>query len=465
MDTIAAIATPVGQSAIGIIKISGPFALEIAERLYKRSCRDGKNKKLTRVPSHTLHYGFIIDPENGRKIDETLIAVMRAPNTYTREDVVEINCHGGKTPLYKTLELVLRAGARLAEPGEFTKRAFLNGRIDLTQAEAVIDLINVQSEEGLHLLLNNLEGNTFKPLYSVQQEAGEWAARIEAELNFPEDLSWNFLPEELLSRINQWSEVVKTYLDSYESSKLLIEGMRLVIAGKTNVGKSSLMNQLLKKDRSIITSIPGTTTDVIEDFFYLKGILIRIVDTAGFGQFRNEIEKEGIRRSQESISRADVVMLVLDGSKPLDEFDYFVLELLRQQQKNLLIVFNKSDLGLHISKDSLIQFFGWPIQVLSVSALTGVGISEITQTLSDLYLTDQAAKANTSLAINLRQKGILVQIQQSLAAIKDLIQTERPDDQLAEEFRTLTRLFKQFRGDFFSDDLLDQVFEKFCIGK
>ena len=350
MDTIAAIATPVGQSAIGIIKISGPSALEIAEKLFRGRENVGRenngpgydnkkinpqNKKLTCVPSHTLHYGFIIDPKNGQKIDETLIAVMRAPNTYTREDVVEINCHGGKAPLYKTLELVLQAGARLAEPGEFTKRAFLNGRIDLTQAEAVIDLINVQSEEGLHLLVNNLEGNTFKPLYSVQQEAGEWAARIEAELNFPEDLSWSILPEELLSRIDQWSEVVKTYLDSYESSKLLIEGMRLVIVGKTNVGKSSLMNQLLKKERSIITNIPGTTTDIIEDSFYLNGILIRIVDTAGFGQFRNEIEKEGIRRSEESVSQADVIMLVLDGSKPLDEHDYFVLELVKQQQKNL----------------------------------------------------------------------------------------------------------------------------------
>jgi len=462
MDTIAAIATPVGQSAIGIIKISGPFALQIAEKLYK-SCKNCKNKKLSRAPSHTLHYGFIIDSTSGQKIDEALIAVMRAPNTYTREDVVEINCHGGKTPLYKTLELVLQAGARLAEPGEFTKRAFLNGRIDLTQAEAVIDLINVQSEEGLHLLVNNLEGNTFKPLYSVQDEVVEWAARIEAELNFPEDISWNILPEELLLRIEKWSEVVKTYLDNYEFSKLLIEGIRLVIVGKTNVGKSSLMNQLLKKERSIITSIPGTTTDIIEDFFYLKGILVRIVDTAGFGQFRNEIEKEGIRRSQENVSQADVIMLVLDGSKSLDEHDYFVMELAKQQQKNLLIILNKSDLGVHISEDSLIRFFKQPTQALSVSALTGSGVSEITQILSDFYLNDRTA--NMSMAINLRQKGILVDIQQSLAAVKNVIQNRQPDDQLAEEFRSLSRLFRQFRGDLFSEDLLDQIFEKFCIGK
>jgi tRNA modification GTPase len=463
MDTIAAIATPVGQSAIGIIKISGPFALEIAEKLYK-SCKNYENKKLTFVPSHTLHYGFIVDPVSGKKIDETLIAVMRAPNTYTREDVVEINCHGGKAPLLKTLDLVLKAGARLAEPGEFTKRAFLNGRIDLTQAEAVIDLINTQSEQSLHLLVSNLEGNTFKPLYSIQQEAGEWAARIEAELNFPEDLSWSILPEKLISSIDKWSGVIRTYLDSYESSKFLIEGMRLVITGKTNVGKSSLMNQLLKKDRSIITCIPGTTTDVIEDFFYLKGILIRIADTAGFGQFRNEIEKEGIRRSQESISQADVIMLVLDVSKPLDEFDYAIFELLKQQRKSLLIILNKSDLNLHISKDSLERVFDLSIPILSVSALMGVGISEITQTLSDI-LTDQVANANAYIAINLRQKGLLVEIQQSLMTIKDLIKTQQPEDQLAEEFRMLTRLFKQFRGDLFSEDLLDQVFEKFCIGK
>ncbi|MEW6381329.1 MAG: tRNA uridine-5-carboxymethylaminomethyl(34) synthesis GTPase MnmE [bacterium] len=458
-DTIAAVATSAGQSAVGIIKISGSLALEIARKLY----RGRNNKDIACAPSHTLHYGFIIDPGSGKKIDEVLVAVMRAPRTYTREDVVEINCHGGRAVLYKTLELVLQAGARLADPGEFTKRAFLNGRIDLPQAEAVIDLITVQSEAGLHLLVNTLEGNTFKPLSALHQEVEDWQARIEAELNFPEDLSWSISPQELLARVDRWTELIDTYLKSSEAARFLVEGMKLVITGKTNVGKSSLMNRILKKDRSIITSIPGTTTDVIEDFLYLNGILIRIMDTAGFGWSADEIEREGVRRSQKNISQADLAMLVLDGSQPLDEHDLTVMEHIRQCRKNLLVVVNKSDLGIRIDTNSLIEFFGQSHPVISVCALTGEGVDAITKTISDLYLTDQPG--NLSLAINLRQKGILTEVQQSLTAVEELLQTRQPDDQLAEEFRTLSRLFRQLKGELWSEDLIDQIFEKFCIGK
>ncbi|MCL6583976.1 MAG: tRNA uridine-5-carboxymethylaminomethyl(34) synthesis GTPase MnmE [bacterium] len=458
-DTIAAIATSVGQSAIGIIKISGPSALSIAQKLF----RSRKNKNILSVPSHTLHYGFIVNPKNGQKIDEVLLAVMRGPHTYTREDVVEINCHGGRIPLYKTLDLVLEAGARLAEPGEFTKRAFLNGRVDLTQAEAVIDLITAQSEQALHLLVNTVEGNTFKPIYALQKEVEDWQARIEAELNFPQDLSWSFQPQELLAHLDQWTKLVDTYLNSYESSKFLIEGMKLVIAGKANVGKSSLMNQILQKERSIITSIPGTTTDVIEDSLYLKGILVRIMDTAGFGKVKNEIEREGIRRSQQIISQADLILLVFDGSQPLDEHDLLVMDLVRGQQKKVLLLVNKSDLDIRIKTESLIEFFGSSTPLISVSALTGEGICDITRIIADRYLDDQPA--NLGLAINLRQKGILAEIRQSLTALGELIRDGQPDDQVAEEFRLLSRLIRQLRGDLWSEDLIDQIFEKFCIGK
>ncbi|MEW5803821.1 MAG: tRNA uridine-5-carboxymethylaminomethyl(34) synthesis GTPase MnmE [bacterium] len=459
MDTIAAIATPVGQSAIGIIKISGPCAIEIAQKIYKG--RKGQNLAL--VPSHTLHYGIIFDPEKQRKIDEILIAIMRSPNSYTREDVVEINCHGGTTTLYKILELVLQAGARLAEPGEFTKRAFLNGRIDLTQAEAVIDLINVQSEDGLHLLVNQLEGCSFKPLYAVEREIEEWGTLIEAELNFTEELSLRILPEELLSAVNKWDTVVEEYLEGYKTRNLLVEGVKLVIAGKTNVGKSSLMNRILQKERSIITCIPGTTTDVIEESFYLNGIRIHLSDTAGFGQSKNEIEKEGIRRSEESISKADLILFILDGSKPLDEHDYATGKLITLLQKEFLVILNKADLGLTVTEDSLTQVFKKSVPVLSISALTGKGVSEITQTISEYYLTGKTA--NTHMAINLRQKLILDGIKESLTGLASIIQANYSEDLLAEEFKCLSKLFKQLRGKLFTNDMLDRIFEKFCIGK
>lgn len=460
MDTIAAIATPIGQSAIGIIKLSGPAALEIVQKIYRRK-KDGK--RLTTVSTHTIHYGHIIDPQGKKKIDEVLVSIMRKPHSYTREDVIEINCHGGKICLYKVLELVLQQGARLAEPGEFTKRAFLNGRIDLAQAEAVIDLINTQSVQGLSFLVNTLDGKTFHSLYTLHQEICKWETLIETELNFTGEVSFRFSKKELLDDINRWCEVINRYICSYKTSNILVNGLRVAIAGKTNVGKSSLMNRLLQKKRSIVTNIPGTTTDIIEDSFALDGILIRLFDTAGFCKSRNEIEEEGIQLTRQSISQADVIMAVLDGSQDINEDDKYVLDLVCRHNKPFFIVLNKADLGVNLQDAFLLRFIKRQISILRVSALSGKGISKITHTISLLCLPDH--KDTFTIGVNLRQKHILLQIKKSFLALKDLIQKKLPEELLAEEFRNLSKLFNQFRGRQYSEDILDQIFTKFCIGK
>ncbi len=460
MDTIVAIATPVGQSAIGIIKLSGPAAIEITQKIYKTN---KGNKKLASSPTHTIHYGHIINPLSNKKIDEVLVSVMRKPHSYTREDVVEINCHGGRWCLYKVLELVLQAGARIAEPGEFTKRAFMNGRIDLTQAEAVIDVINVQSEQGLSLLLNTLEGDTFQPLNALHKEINKWQTLIETELNFSEELALGFSVKELVDDINRWSKIINTYIDNYKRSSVLINGLQMAIVGKTNVGKSSIMNRLLKKKRSIVTNIPGTTTDIIEDSFFFDGIIIRLLDTAGFCRSRNKIEEEGIRLTRQIIGQADIIMIVCDGSQDLNHYDQSIFDLVCRHKKPFFIVLNKMDLGDNVSSHSLIKYSKRQIPTLKVCALSGKGIDQISGAISALCIPDQKDTLNVS--INFRQKHILVHIKKVCAEIKRLIKKEQSEELLAENFRSLNKSFNQFFGHHASEDILDQIFTKFCIGK
>jgi len=460
MDTITAIATPVGQSAIGIIKLSGPAAIEITQRIYKSK---NKDKKLESIPTHTIHYGHIIDPLSKKKIDEVLVSVMRKPYSYTREDVVEINCHGGKVCLYKVLELILQQGARIAEPGEFTKRAFLNGRIDLTQAESIIDIINVQSEQGLSLMLNTLEGSAFQPLYDLHKEINKWQTLIETELNFSGDVTLRFSNKELVDDINRWSQVINTYIANYKNSNVLVNGLQMAIVGKTNVGKSSIMNRLLNKNRSIVTDLPGTTTDIVEDKFSFDGIIIRLLDTAGICQSRNKIEEEGILRTRQIIGQADLNMVVFDGSQDLNDYDRSIFDLVCQHKKPFFIVLNKMDLGDHLSSLSFLKYSKEQVPILKICALTGKGINKIPQAISMLCVPDQ--KDSLTIGINLRQKNILLHLKRSFLALKKSIKREHCEEFLAEDFRDLNKSFNQFFGRHASEDLLDQIFTKFCIGK
>ncbi|MGA1875517.1 MAG: tRNA uridine-5-carboxymethylaminomethyl(34) synthesis GTPase MnmE [bacterium] len=459
MDTIAAISTAVGQSAIGIIKISGPVSVETAQRLFLSKGQ----KDLMNVPSHTIHYGYIVDPSSGVKIDEVLISLMRSPHSYTREDVVEINCHGGKIPLLKILELVLQEGVRMAEPGEFTKRAFLNGRINLTQAEAVIDLIHVQSEQGLNVFLETLEGNAFKPVFSLHNEMVTRLTHLEAELNFPEDLHVEISQEEFLQDIDRWLVQISAFLSTYRERSLFLNGLRLVISGRTNVGKSSIMNRVLQKERSIVTPIPGTTTDIIEDSFYLHGILIRLIDSAGFRKSQNEIEEEGLRRSHCSIHQADLNMMVFDISQPIDQDDQYVINLVQGAGKPCFAVLNKIDLGIYEQHDLISQLDDRKIPYLQVSALTGQGLSGLPDFISRLGLPDY--KDSLHMAINLRQKSLLVHIKESLQDLKSLIISQQPVELFSEELKNICNQFARLKGDQFSEDILDRIFSSFCIGK
>ena len=460
MDTIAAIATPVGQSAIGIIKLSGPAAIDITQKIY---ISNKGNKRLTSAHTHTIHYGHIINPLSKKKIDEVLVSIMRKPHSYTREDVVEINCHGGKWCLYKVLELVLQQGARIAQPGEFTKRAFLNGRIDLTQAEAVIDIINVQSERGLSLLLDTLEGKTFKQLYSFHQEIIQWQTLIENEINFSDQSSLTYSVKKLAIDITRWMKTINSYIANYKQSSLLINGLQIAIVGQTNVGKSSIMNRLLKKKRSIVTNIPGTTTDIIEDSFSYDGIIIRLLDTAGFSQSPNTIEQEGIQLTRQIIGQADINMVVCDGSQNFNHDDQAILDLVCSLKRPFFIVCNKMDLGDRVSAKLFAPYRKLNIPLLKVSAYSGKGFNQIQQVISTLCIQNQ--KESFSVSLNLRQKQILLNIKNVCMDLNRLIKKGQPEELLAESFRWLDKLCNQFFGQHASEDILDQIFSQFCVGK
>ncbi len=461
MDTIAAIATPIGISAIGIIKLSGPSSLKIVEKIYRK--KGQKKSSLQNAVTHTLQYGFIIDPRTKKYIDEVLVSIMKTPNSYTREDVVEINCHGGKFCLYKILELVLQSGARLAEPGEFTKRSFLNGRIDLTQAESIIDLIQAKTEKAHSLIINSLRGNTFQSLQTLCQKVKEWEAQIEAELNFEKDITIRYSVDKLLQSIDQWIKITRNYLQDYTISKLFINGIKVVITGKRNVGKSSIMNRLVKKNRSIVTNIPGTTTDSIQDKLTINNIDIDIIDTAGICKTKNIIEQEGIKKSFYHIKQANILMMVLDGSQTIDEKDEDIFHFIHKQEKKYIVVLNKTDLGISLNEEGLKKFIPKETPILYVSSLANKGISAITQTIETLCLPDHDISGKGE--VTLRQKILLQKMLKTFNFLKDLVINNQGEELYMEEFKHLNKLLAELQGKSISNDQLNRIFSKFCIGK
>lgn len=458
MDTIAAIATAIGQSALGIIKISGSESFNIINKIFQ-----GKKKiNFSKIPSHTLHYGYIFNPDSLKKIDEVLISIMRGPNSYTCENVVEINGHGGKIPLYKILDLVLSQGARLAEPGEFTKRAFLNGRINLLQAEAVADLISTETEKSLSLLLDTIEGNSYKPVLSIFQEINSWYSLIEAELNFPENISYSYQPSSLLNNLDQWQKFISSLITSSNQYQLMIHGMQCVLLGRTNVGKSSLMNLLVGCERSIVTDIPGTTTDVITESFYLEGILIKLNDTAGITIPKNEIEKRGIQKTYQLLQKADLILLILDSSTPLSPDDLALLDLIKISPKPHLIIFNKYDLPQILLANDLSPIINSPKEsIIHLSAATGFGLDKLKESIKGQINFD----GSFTYCLNLRQKQLLSNIQGSLNNLKNLVISNQNEDLIVEEFKAMNKCFLQFQGQQISEDILDKIFSQFCIGK
>ena len=463
-ETIVAISTSLGEGGIGIVRLSGSRSLAIADQIFK-----GKNGlKPSEASTHTLHYGHIAS--NGEVLDEVLLTVMRAPLTYTREDVVEINCHGGVILLKKVMELTLRKGARLAEPGEFTKRAFLNGRIDLIQAEAVSEIISAKTELGLKNALSQLWGEFSKRLKQISVKLTKLLAQIEASINFPEeDISTSAAPklaEDTAKIISYLEELLVTVRES----KLLREGVAVTLVGKPNVGKSTLLNSLLGRERVIVTSIPGTTRDTIEESLDIDGLPVRLVDTAGIRKAKSLIDSESIRRTRLSASEADLILLVLDGSTTLSSAD---MEIIKEvSKKKILVVINKTDLPMKIEHNKVAKAFSTE-SILSVSAKEGSGISDLKKAIVSLFRDGKIHSPEPAFLANFRHQAMLEKAKECLQNAYNLFETAIGEDKVAEipfeliafELRDAQRSIGEVTGEVTTDDILNEIFSRFCIGK
>jgi tRNA modification GTPase len=456
-DTVAAIATPAGVGGIGVVKISGPSAWAIGERLFQRA----------RVPkslhSHRLYHGHIVEPETGRPVDEVLTSFMRAPHTYTREDVVEINCHSGMAVLERILELVLRSGARLAEPGEFTRRAFLNGRIDLTQAEAVLEVIRSKTRRSLDLAGEQLRGALKVMVTHLRTHLLQVLATVEAAIDFPDEEIETSEGAELAERLHtQVLDPVTDLLARYEDGCILREGLGVTIAGKPNVGKSRLLNTLLRRDRALVTPVPGTTRDAIEEGFNLRGIPIRLVDTAGLREADTLVEQLGMELTRDRLARADLVLFVLDRSAPLTREDIRIHEELGEKPR--IILLNKKDLDRHPDFAAIESRFPGET-VLEISALRGDGIEGLKDAV---FRTIRGCRLDTETSVvapNLRHKMCLERTREAATRAIELLEGKAPTELVAIELQEALRHLGEIIGMTTSEDVLDQIFSQFCIGK
>jgi len=458
-DTIAAIATPAGQGGIGIIRISGKEAITVADTVL---CLQGSTA-LIYCKSHTVHYGRVINAKAKEMIDEVLVTLMKAPKSYTTEDVVEINCHGGMTVLRAVLQAVLAAGARLAAPGEFTKRAFLHGRMDLAQAEAVIDIIHAKTETFLRQSHHQLKGELSTRLKSIREELIKLYTMVEALINFPEDGIDAQSRQQILNRISIQEKCVAKLLESSQSGRILKEGIRIVLCGKPNVGKSSLLNALLKEQRAIVTPIAGTTRDVLEESAQMKGIPISLVDTAGILEPRDLIEEEAVSRSHLYIKSADLVLLVLDHSCPLEEQDMALMQQLKAAR--VLVVVNKMDLDGQIDTAVPKAIFG-PEHVVKVSAFETTSIQELEAKIVDLILGGPKDFDTHGILIsNIRHIKALEEAQKNLQGALRLMNENTSLEFISEEIKCAVNQLDAITGRNIDEDLLDRIFSEFCIGK
>ncbi|MFA5356370.1 MAG: tRNA uridine-5-carboxymethylaminomethyl(34) synthesis GTPase MnmE [Candidatus Omnitrophota bacterium] len=452
-DTIVAIATGAGESGIGIVRISGQDALCAADRIFVSR---GKKPPST-FKTYTTHYGWVVD---GREIiDEAILTVMRAPKSYTREDIVEINCHGGILPLRRTLELALENGCRLAEPGEFTRRAFLNGRIDLSQAEAVMDIIRSKTGHALKVSAGQLLGVLSSRINKARGKALDILSALEADIDFPDDAG-TLNTDDLGRRLRVLDKELVSILDSSKQGRILREGINVVICGKPNAGKSSLLNALLKQERSIVTPLAGTTRDTVEEIIDIKGIPIRIVDTAGIIEPRDLIEKKAIERSKKYIAMADLVILLFDASRKLSKEDNMLMKKVRG--KKTLAVINKADLKPRIEEKKIIGKFGRAISI-SAKKLSNIGLLE--SAVADSVYDGKAAPGEPAIVSNIRHIEAIKKAQKLIAAAADSLDNKIPAEFIAQDLRDALGYLDDISGRRFTEDLLDRIFSEFCIGK
>ncbi len=455
--TIAAISTPIGEAGIGIVRLSGPLSEPISKKIFR------SKKENPHLTSHLFHYGEIIDPATGALIDEVLLVLMKSPKTYTREDVAEIHCHGGSLILQRILELVLRQGARLAQPGEFTKRAFLNGRIDLTQAEAVIDVIRARTTASLEIANRQLRGSFHEKVIAVKERLIEPLALIEAHIDFPEEEIDPICKGRIEGLLRTIVEEVEKWINTYEEGRILREGISCAIIGKPNVGKSSLLNVLLNEERAIVTAIPGTTRDVIEETLNIKGIAVRLMDTAGLRRTEDSVEKEGVRRTKEHVSSADFIILVLDGSTRFDADDLEIIDEIQTKKK--VIVVNKEDLPQRITMEDIRKKFPSD-PIIVVSALMRKGIDDLRLAVyNSLIRNDLRGEDGSLILANLRHKIALEEAKERLSAAISGVRDDISIEFIAFEIRCALESLAEMVGETTTEKVLDLIFEQFCIGK
>lgn len=455
-DTIAAIATAMTNSGIGIIRMSGSEAFEIIDKIYKS--KNGM-KKISQAESHTVHYGYIYDGD--KVIDEVLVIVLRGPHSYTAEDTVEIDCHGGSLVMRRILETVIRYGARPAEPGEFTKRAFLNGRIDLSQAESVMDVIQADNDFALECSVHQLRGALRDEIVRLRGKVIHEIAFIESALDDPEHINLDGYGETLLKIVEEACEAVDKLLKSSEDGELLKEGIHTVIVGKPNAGKSSLMNRLVGRERSIVTEIAGTTRDALEEQINLGGITLHVVDTAGIRETEDIVEKIGVDRAKEYVARADLIIYVVDSSIPLDENDDEIIKLI--QNRRTIILWNKSDLEPVVKMEEL--QFAADHKIIPVSAKDGTGINDLGEAIKEMFFRGDISYNNEVYITNVRQKTALEEAFKSLRMVKESIEAGMPEDFYSIDLMNAYEELGAIIGESVGEDLVNEIFSKFCMGK
>ena len=456
-DTITSISTPMGEGAIGIVRLSGPQAIEIGDILYK-----GK-KKLSEVETHTINYGHIIDPETNETVEEVMVSVLRAPKTFTREDIIEINCHGGILTINRILELTMTYGARMAEPGEYTKRAFLNGRIDLSQAEAVMDFIRSKTDRASKVAMNQIEGRLSDLIKKQRQSILEILAQVEVNIDYPEyddveDATTDFL----LEQSKRIKEEINQLLETGAQGKIMREGLSTVIVGRPNVGKSSMLNNLIQDSKAIVTEVAGTTRDVLEEYVNVRGVPLRLVDTAGIRDTEDIVEKIGVERSRKALSEADLILFVLNNNEPLTEDDQTLFEVIKNE--DVIVIINKTDLEQRLDVSELREMIG-DMPLIQTSMLKQEGIDELEIQIKDLFFGGEVQNQDMTYVSNSRHISLLKQARQSIQDAIDAAESGIPMDMVQIDLTRTWEILGEIIGESASDELIDQLFSQFCLGK
>ncbi|TPE37775.1 tRNA uridine-5-carboxymethylaminomethyl(34) synthesis GTPase MnmE [Streptococcus xiaochunlingii] len=451
-DTIAAISTPLGEGAIGIVRLSGTDSFKIAQKIFK-------GKDLNSVASHTLNYGHIVDPDKDEILDEVMVGAMRSPKTFTREDIIEINTHGGIAVTNEILQLVIREGARLAEPGEFTKRAFLNGRVDLTQAEAVMDIIRAKTDKAMNIAVKQLDGSLSDLINNTRQEILNTLAQVEVNIDYPEyDDVEEATTEIILEKTTEFEALLTNLLKTARRGKILREGISTAIIGRPNVGKSSLLNNLLREEKAIVTDIEGTTRDVIEEYVNINGVPLKLVDTAGIRETEDIVERIGVERSRKALKEADLVLLVLNASEPLTDQDRQLLEI--SQDSNRIILLNKVDLPQQIELDEI------PADHIKISVLKNQNINQIEDRINALFFENAGlVEQDATYLSNARHISLIEKAVESLQAVNEGLAMGMPVDLLQVDLTRTWEILGEITGDAAPDELITQLFSQFCLGK